>query len=209
MKSSLIALGAVALLGFSLASFAENEPAHRSVGTTIDDATITTKIKADLVGDPVTKARQIHVRTRRGVVQLSGFVDSAASKERAGKIATDVEGVVKVHNNLLMRGEQRTAGTVIDDSVIKAKLKADLVADPTTKAHQIEVEVHQGVVALSGFVDSSAAKSRAEEIAHQVKGVRSVRNDLKVKQSLSRRDLGSSGSGDLLCSISQREVNRG
>ena len=148
----------------------------------LDDATITTKIKASLVTDPVTKAHQIHVKTRAGVVQLSGFVDSVESKQRAGKIASDVDGVNKVHNNLHMKGAKRTAGEVIDDSVIKTKLKADLIADPVTKAHQIEVEVNQGVVALSGFVDSSAAKSRAGEIANQLKGVTNVRNDLQVKQ---------------------------
>ncbi len=182
MQFKLIALGAIALLGFSVASFAADEPTHRSVGTTIDDATITTKIKADLAGDPVTKAHQIHVKTRGGVVQLSGFVDSAESKERAGKIASDVSGVNKVRNHLMMRGAKRTAGNIVDDGVIKTKLKADFIADKTTKALQIEVEVHEGVVALSGFVDSSAAKSRAGDIAKHVAGVTSVHNDLQVKQ---------------------------
>ncbi len=182
MKSSFFVLGAIVLLGFSVASFAEDEPAQRSVGRTIDDATISTKIKVNLAGDPVTKAHQIHVKTRKGVVQLSGFVDSAESKERAEKIASAVDGVKTVRNNLHLRGPKRTAGEVIDDEVVKTKLKRDLVADPITKAHQIKVDVHQGIVALSGFVDSPAAKSRAGEIAHQVEGVTKVHNDLKVKQ---------------------------
>ena len=54
------------------------------------------------------------------------------------------------------------AGRVVDDSVITGKVKAALVADPTTKAHQISVETFKGVVQLSGFVDSSEAKAACD-----------------------------------------------
>ena len=57
------------------------------------------------------------------------------------------------------------AGRVVDDSVITGKVKAALVADPTTKAHQISVETFQGVVQLSGFVDTTEARSRATQVA--------------------------------------------
>jgi osmotically-inducible protein OsmY len=73
------------------------------------------------------------------------------------------------------------AGRVVDDSVITGKVKAALVADPTTKAHQISVETFQGVVQLSGFVDSSEARSRAGQVAQQVDGVKNVKNDLELR----------------------------
>ena len=73
------------------------------------------------------------------------------------------------------------AGRVVDDSVITGKVKAALVADPTTKAHQITVETFQGVVQLSGFVDSSEARSRATQVAQQVEGVKNVKNDLQLR----------------------------
>jgi len=73
------------------------------------------------------------------------------------------------------------AGRVVDDSVITGKVKAALVADPTTKAHQIEVETFQGQVQLSGFVESSEARTRATEIARNVEGVKDVKNSLQLR----------------------------
>jgi osmotically-inducible protein OsmY len=75
------------------------------------------------------------------------------------------------------------AGRVVDDSVITGKVKAALVADPTTKAHQISVETFKGVVQLSGFVDSSEARTRATQVAQQVEGVKNVKNDLELRSS--------------------------
>lgn len=75
------------------------------------------------------------------------------------------------------------AGRVVDDSVITGKVKAALVADPTTKAHQIEVETFKGVVQLSGFVDSSEARSRATQVAQQVEGVKNVKNELELRSA--------------------------
>jgi len=75
------------------------------------------------------------------------------------------------------------AGRAVDDSVITGKVKAALVADPTTKAHQIEVETFQGHVQLSGFVDSSEARSRAVEIARNVQGVKDVKNSLQLRST--------------------------
>jgi osmotically-inducible protein OsmY len=76
-----------------------------------------------------------------------------------------------------------TAGRVVDDSVITGKVKAALVADPTTKAHQISVETFKGVVQLSGFVDTREARSRAEQVAQGVEGVRDVKNDLELRNN--------------------------
>lgn len=76
-----------------------------------------------------------------------------------------------------------TAGRVVDDSVITGKVKAALVADPTTKAHQISVETFEGVVQLSGFVDTSEARSRATQVAKGVDGVKQVKNELELRNN--------------------------
>ncbi len=55
----------------------------------------------------------------------------------------------------------KSAGEQVDDSVTTGRVKAALIADPTTKAHQIDVETFKGTVQLNGFVDTSASKSRA------------------------------------------------
>lgn len=80
-------------------------------------------------------------------------------------------------------GAGASAGRVIDDSVITGKVKAALIADSTTKAHQIEVETYQGTVQLSGFVDSKESRSRAAELARQVEGVKTVKNSLELRSS--------------------------
>ena len=74
-----------------------------STGEYIDDSVITTKVKAALVEDPMTKAYQINVETFKGEVQLSGFVDSAQSVKKAGEVARGVKGVTSVKNNLIVK----------------------------------------------------------------------------------------------------------
>ena len=76
---------------------------------------------------------------------------------------------------------QQTAGEVVDDGVVTAKVKAKLVDDPVTKAYQINVETFKGTVQLSGSVDSAEARSRATELARQVGGVKDVKNSLQVR----------------------------
>ena len=73
------------------------------------------------------------------------------------------------------------AGRVVDDSVITGKVKAALVADETTKAHQISVETFKGVVQLSGFVDTNEARTRATQVAQTVEGVKQVKNELALR----------------------------
>ncbi len=72
-------------------------------------------------------------------------------------------------------------GEFIDDSVITTKIKSQIAGDGLLKAFQISVETFRGTVQLSGFVNSQWDIERADEIARNVKGVRSVRNNLMVK----------------------------
>jgi osmotically-inducible protein OsmY len=74
-----------------------------------------------------------------------------------------------------------SAGQVVDDGVVTAKVKAKLVDDPLTKAYQINVETFKGTVQLSGSVDSAEARTRATELAKQVGGVKDVKNSLEVR----------------------------
>jgi len=76
---------------------------------------------------------------------------------------------------------QEATGEYIDDSVITTKVKTALVNDPVTKATEINVETFKGVVQLSGFVSTQAAINRAVELARGVSGVKSVKNDMRLK----------------------------
>ena len=72
-------------------------------------------------------------------------------------------------------------GEYIDDTVITAKVKAALVDDPDLKAMEINVETFKGIVQLSGFVKTAAEISKATKVAKDVKGVNSVKNDIRLK----------------------------
>ena len=155
---------------------------QKSAGEQIDDTVTTASVKSALIGDPTTKAYQIDVETFKGTVQLNGFVDSAASKERATEIAKKTKGVTAVRNNLTVKTDSHAAADFGDDSAITTKVKSALSGDPRTKAHQINVETSDGQVQLSGFVDTSEAKSTAEELARSVEHVKSVNNQIDVKK---------------------------
>jgi hyperosmotically inducible periplasmic protein len=71
-------------------------PEQRSTGEVIDDTAITTKVKTGLLGDPVVSAFAINVETSRGVVSLTGIVNSAAERARAIQVAQDIGGVRRV-----------------------------------------------------------------------------------------------------------------
>jgi hyperosmotically inducible protein len=170
-----------ALLSAALLVGCAATPNRESTGETVDDSAITAKVKAELVKDHETKARDIGVQTYRGVVQLSGFVGSDAERQEAERDASQVTGVRSVQNDLKVSDQPTTVGSTIDDSAITTKVKAALVGNPTTKAREIKVTTSHGVVELSGFVDSNEEKDTAAQVASSVQGVKGVDNELQLK----------------------------
>ena len=77
--------------------------------------------------------------------------------------------------------KQEGTGEYVDDTVITTKVKAAIFNEPTLKSAEINVETFKGVVQLSGFVTSQAAESKAVEVARGVAGVKSVKNDMRLK----------------------------
>ncbi len=77
---------------------------RETAGNYVDDTTISTKVRAELVKDQALKAFDIHVETMQDVVQLSGFVNSVAQKAQAERIASSVGGVRGVRNSIIVRG---------------------------------------------------------------------------------------------------------
>jgi hyperosmotically inducible protein len=97
-----------------------------------------------------------------------------------------VAGVKEVKNDLKVQGQgtqvaERSAGEVVDDSALTAKVKTALIGDDVTKGSQINVETRDGVVQLAGFVNTDAERDRATQVARSVSGVKDVRNDLEIK----------------------------
>ena len=97
----------VALLGAALVTLATAcaaTPTRESTGGYVDDSTITAKIKGDLLQDSRLSAADVHVKTYKGVVDLSGFVNGQSQIPEAGLLAGKVSGVKSVHNNLIVKG---------------------------------------------------------------------------------------------------------
>lgn len=151
------------------------------VGNFMDDSAITAKVKAALVDHDNIKSTDISVKTDR-VVTLSGFVESQAQAEEAVKVAKGVEGVTSVSDKLHVRdAKEGSVKGYAGDTATTSEIKAKLLADDIVPSRHVKVETTDGVVQLSGTVDSQAQSDRAESIAKAVDGVKSVKNDLKTK----------------------------
>lgn len=74
-----------------------------STGAYVDDAAITSKVKTAILQDPTLKVMQISVKTYKNVVQLSGFVDTPQMVAQAGRVASNVNGVASVQNDLIVK----------------------------------------------------------------------------------------------------------
>lgn len=76
---------------------------RETTGQYVDDTTITTKVKSELLAKEGTGASEISVETMKGEVQLGGFAKTQQEKQRASEIASSVSGVKQVHNDILVR----------------------------------------------------------------------------------------------------------
>ena len=79
------------------------------------------------------------------------------------------------------QSEPQSAGAYMGDSWVTTKVKAGILNEPSLKVSQINVETYNGTVQLSGFVDNAASQAKAVEIAKGVKGVTSVKNDMRLR----------------------------
>jgi hyperosmotically inducible protein len=100
-------------------------------------------------------------------------------RSEAIQLARGTDGVVSVTDNMTVKNET-SLGTKIDDVTITAKVKAKLIDDEMTKARNIDVDTIDGVVTLTGKVQSWSERSRAQQIAQGTDGVRGVKNNLEV-----------------------------
>jgi osmotically-inducible protein OsmY len=136
---------------------------ERSVDRMVDDSTITSRINTDMMNDSGVKARQIDVDTVGGNVTLTGVVGTREEADRALAIAGRAPGVKSVKDNLQI-GEKSWA-EFFNDKVLGSKIKSKLIVEPEIRSLNIDVDVHRGIVTLTGMVDSGHQKNRAIRIA--------------------------------------------
>lgn len=103
--------------------------------------------------------------------RISVLLIAAAS---AAAVLTGVTGCAST-------ATQESTGQYMDDTAITAKVKTAIFNDASLKSAEINVETFKGVVQLSGFVNSAADIQRAVQLVQGISGVRSVRNDMRLK----------------------------
>lgn len=157
-------------------------PATTSVGTKIDDGVVTAKVKSALLADPDVKSSDVKVETRNGEVMLSGFVNNMTQMDRALLVARGVQGVTDVANKMTLKDGAATVGNAVDDTIITAKIKSALLADPNIKSVDIAVVTRKGEVQLSGFVDNQTQIDHASDLTRAVEGVKLVTNEMSIKK---------------------------
>lgn len=157
-------------------------PASTSVGTEIDDSVVTARVKSALLADHDVKSFDIKVETRKGQVQLSGFVDTQARIDNAIALVRRIEGVKGIENGMSVKDGKATVGNTVDDSIVTTKVKSALLADPSVKSFDIAVVTRKGEVQLSGYVDNQGQADRAIEIARRVSGVQNIKNEMIIKK---------------------------
>ena len=132
----------------------------------VADADITTAIETLLATKKGLSAHEITVQTRAGIVELAGFTDSLLSQQRAEEIALAVRGVCGLHRTLAVR----TPG--VPDAQLQHAVARALADDPATNDYQVHCLVSEGVVTLSGTVQSWAEKQLVLRVLKGVRGVR-------------------------------------
>lgn len=150
----------------------------RMSGERTDDARVEARVTRRLARDPEIKRRDIDADVIDKVVTLRGKVDSPQVAQEAVRIAQHTKGVERVINELEVEpgGQDRRDG----DLGLKTRVGTQLMADPDVRRMNVDVDVIDGVVYLSGVVHDQQAKDAAERIASNVDGVVRVQNELTV-----------------------------
>ena len=171
-----LVVGATLIMGPAVAADKVTEK------TPINDTWVTAKTKIALAADGRVKGRQIEVETMQGVVTLRGKVDSDAAKQAADDIAKGLDGVKTVKNELQVVAPAKREMVEEKDDAITARVKEHFAKDAHLKNADIAVQTNAGVVSLTGEVKDITTSAHASWTAWFVSGVKSVKNDLTVKE---------------------------
>lgn len=157
----------------------------RRYSEVIDDAAITASVKSKLLWSQYAEGLSTEVNTQSGKVSLTGTASSKNAKEHAGVLAKNTEGVTSVDNKLKIDESKRSATSkakdakhdasdTMSDTWITTKVKSSLLYSSNVSGSSIKVITKDGVVTLSGNVNSGSERALAIEISQNVNGVKSV-----------------------------------
>ncbi|HKX56376.1 MAG TPA: BON domain-containing protein [Xanthomonadales bacterium] len=160
--------------------FSATAHADKTAGQGVDDTTVQSAVKAKLIGDDFFGGSAINTEVRKGVVQLGGFIDYAEEGKKAAAVAATVDGAKLVDNQLHVRQGKASMGQKLDDRGITTKVKASIADADFGDGFKVNVDTYNGVVLLTGFVDTPEKKATAGNRASNVANVKSVINGIYV-----------------------------
>lgn len=148
----------------------------------IKDKDISNAIEYELIVDEMVPSDRINVETIDGIVTLSGTVANILAKDRVAEIANSIKGVRSVVNEVMVEPVERSNAELLED------VRDALIADPATDSYEIEAEVENGIVTLTGNVESWYEKQLASKVVKSVKGVKGIQNEIDFKLEDDRSD---------------------
>jgi hyperosmotically inducible protein len=156
------------------------------------DGWIAFKIRSRLLVKANVSASATKVDVQDGVVTLNGTAKTSAQKDLTELYAKQIDGVRSVTNNIVVQGTSdnmpassygETTGEKIDDASITTQVKYALLAHKSTSAVKTKVTTVDGVVMINGEAESDAEKDLVTKLAQDVRGVRSVNNNMVVRNN--------------------------
>lgn len=156
--------------------------ADKTTGEMVDDSIVQGEVKAKLVAEDVMGGMGVNLETRKGVVQLGGFVDDVEKGKKLAELAATVEGVKAVDNQLHAKRGERSTGRAIDDGVATTRVKTAIASADLGDGVTINIDTYNGVMLLTGFADNAASKERAGELAAADDNVEEVINGIYVME---------------------------
>ena len=170
------------VIGGALITGSANAVSKADEKTSINDTWMTAKTKIALFADARIKGSEINVETSQGSVMIRGKVDSDEAKQAAEGIAKGIDGVKTVKNELQVVAPAKREAINDRDASITMRVIAKIANDHSLYSAGIHAQTNAGVVSLSGEVSSLMTSAQASWTAWQVPGVKSVKNDLTVKE---------------------------
>jgi hyperosmotically inducible protein len=177
----LVLIGCGSEKGASPVFSGTTDPANtpRSFSTRLDDSIISSRVKTRMISDDFVKAGPVNVDVYNGVAYLKGTVETDSLRRMTADLVRGVEGVVRVENQLVVRGNNPFPET--DAVHISAKIQMNLLKDPDIGSLPILVETTASEVILKGTVRTQTQKQKAAFIAGNEAGGRRVINQITLK----------------------------
>ena len=158
-------------------------PAFAASAREVSDTDITSAVNTELWADNAVSANNIDVDTDEGVVTLEGKVNSILAKDRAEAIAEAVVGVRSIVNLVKVKPDEK-----MSDRKLAKEIERAWIEDPAADSFELDAEVDDGIVTITGKVQSFAEKNLSAMVAKGVKGVKGIKNEIEVRYKTERND---------------------